>query len=306
MPAIWGAVIGAGAGLIGDAFSSAGQSQTNNTNWQIDQANIAAGQQNQANAEAFNAAQVQQQEQYQSQQLQNVEQYDTTMSNTSMQRRVQDLKAAGINPLLAVGEGGASAPMVSGPSGNAASVSPSNMGANIGMQNPASAFGNLGGQTTNAINASTAMAQADLLKAQTDKTNKEANIVIPETIKNIQAATGLAESQAKQVDANLDLIKNQSYETRMRGQYEDTQNAGQSIINQLKGQDLEVLKATKDALISSQQSAATAAKYGLKELFNQQMIAGSAVGMAIDWINKILQPVGTALGAAKGVINVNH
>lgn len=55
--------------------------------------------------------------------------YDTQMSNTAMQRKVRDLEAAGLNPMLAYAQGGAStpnAPMPSASMANAGIASASN------------------------------------------------------------------------------------------------------------------------------------------------------------------------------------
>ncbi|AKI26937.1 DNA pilot protein VP2 [Gokushovirinae Fen7875_21] len=73
-------------------------------------------------AQTFDAAQVGQQEAFQAAQTQSAEQYNTQMADTAMQRKVADLRAAGLNPMLAgVNQQGAPAPTISAPSGASAS-----------------------------------------------------------------------------------------------------------------------------------------------------------------------------------------
>lgn len=84
----WAAVIGAGSSLAGGLIGSAGQAAANQANRDIaDNANVAA-------AERAYAAQ----------------QFSEYMSNTAYQRTMEDMKKAGLNPILAYQQGGASTP----------------------------------------------------------------------------------------------------------------------------------------------------------------------------------------------------
>lgn len=81
----------------------------------------------------------------------------TDMSNTEMQRRVQDLIAAGLNPMLAIGGNGASTPSTPMPT----------------MQNEDAA---LAAGVSSAAQLSAMAASIELAKAQARKTNAEAAV----------------------------------------------------------------------------------------------------------------------------------
>lgn len=122
----------AGAAAIGgDLLSQAGQQETN----------------------AMSTANMLQQERWQ-----------TAMSDTAMQRRVVDLKAAGLNPMLAVGSNGAQVGSVSGAQ----------------LSNPDASLSGLGGQVQGAqaigLQAASTASQVALNQAQAQKASADARL----------------------------------------------------------------------------------------------------------------------------------
>ena len=107
--------------------------------------------------------------------------FQERMSSTAWQRGVEDMKAAGINPMLAVSQGGASSPQ----------------GAMANLQNPEQ-FIPAGIST--ALDAYKAQSQVALQDAQATKLDEEVSKV-REEVKNLKVIRSLNEQQTEQAIA---------------------------------------------------------------------------------------------------------
>jgi hypothetical protein len=216
------------ASIFGGLAGGLGQAATNQKNWDISQSQNQSNEQMQQSAQNFNADQAIQDRSFQAQQAQNsmnfsasqaqqARDYTTHMSNTSYQRAVGDLQAAGLNPMLAVTQGGASTPSSPAATGNAAS------GAHASISpNRAANVAPMGNVVQGALSGAAQVAQVqntreqnELLKAQVHNTDTQSDLTrakyfneldlnpkVKKEVDKIMAEIGLIQQQSRYSSAS--------------------------------------------------------------------------------------------------------
>lgn len=223
------AVIAGGASLVGTLADVWGQSSANQTNIKL--------QRRQQN-------------------------WEEQMANTAIQRRVADLKAAGVNPLLGIGEGqGAPVPNVA-----PARVESVSKGLAHSLPQTAQQVALIAAEVRNKN------AQSDQLEAQTSQ-------VIPREVEKLIQDVELSKAHGK-------VLGEQAINAHIEGM--------------IRNEDLTVLVNTVPALIAKMKAEAAEAEANVPGAEARAEMYRTAIGKLLPWLEKLLPAINSAGAAGAG------
>lgn len=242
-------IIAAGTSLLGSNQQVQSVADTNAQNLQIAQMNNQFNADQAATTRDWQAAQNQKAMDFSANQVAQQQAYETQMSNTAYQRAVADMKAAGLNPMLAVSQGGASTPSVSAASGVTSSGATAT--GSIAMMRPTVTFNRANDAlvaASSAADVATKMNQAKNIAAQTD---------------NIKADTANKIAELPSINLKPNLVGGQAYSATTQG------HVNQALEDQIR----QMIAPSVDNLRAQAASAsASAAQVNSQNLMIKDMI----------------------------------